>query len=118
MIEQTIRQIIARRVHVEEISQGEDYSEIEKCWNQLTDTLCEDFDEAMRFLKEDCTEDEFSWISEVLDDVARREGSSKFIYCYKDLMPKFQEECEKYNIHEIVALAERILKEEKANGKG
>ena len=69
-------------------------------------------------LKEDCTEDEFSWISEVLDDVARREGSSKFIYCYKDLMPKFQEECEKYNIHEIVALAERILEEEKANGKG
>ena len=78
MSRQTIRQVIAQRARVEELSQGEDYYEIEKCWKQLVDVVCEDLDEAIRFLEVDCTEDEFSWISEVLDDIARRKEGGRF----------------------------------------
>lgn len=109
MSRQTIRQVIAQRARVEELSQGEDYYEIEKCWKQLVDVVCEDLDEAIRFLEVDCTEDEFSWISEVLDDIARRKEGGRFLENYKSHMSRFSKECDRYHIREIVALAEQVL---------
>lgn len=106
-----IREIIAYRAKVEEVSQGENYNEIEKCWERLANTLCEDINASIRFLQEDCTGDEYSWISEVLDDVAEREGGHEFVECFKSLVPKFSEECKKYNIISAIEIAEAILEE-------
>lgn len=62
---------------------------VEQCWEEEIELLAEDIASSIEFLKNDCTADEFSWISEVLDDIAERTGSEEFVKCYKSLMLKF-----------------------------
>lgn len=82
---------------------------VEQCWKEEIALLMEDIASSIEFLKNDCTADEFSWISEVLDDIAERTGSEEFVECYKSLMLKFPEECIKYNIAGSIKFAEAAL---------
>ncbi len=111
------REVIARRKYVEEISYGEWAEGIEECRKKEIEILTEDVLETIEFLKNDCTAEEYSWISEVIDDVVEVVPSKELVQCYKDLMKKFPEECSKYNIAGSVESAEAILKWEKENGK-
>lgn len=61
--------------------------------------------------------DEFSWISEVIDDIVDKYPSKKLVEGYKSLMTKFPEECSKYNIAGVIEICENLLKWEEENGK-
>lgn len=90
---------------------------IEQCWKKEVELLTEDISSTIEFLKNECTAEEYSWISEVIDDVVNQVPSKELVQCYKNLMMKFPEECLKYNIAGVVEICESILKWEEENGK-
>lgn len=103
------REIIKRRTYVEEISCGEWAEGIEECWKKEIEILSENVAATIDFLLKECTADEFSWISEIIDDLAAKTQSRELIECYKSLMTKFPEECKIYNIAGSVEYAEAEL---------
>lgn len=117
MNKEAFKEVIKRRVYAEEISCGEWDEEIEKCWKIETDILSEDIPGTIEYLQNECTDDEYSWISEVLQEVVLKTMSSELVECYKSLMAKFPEECETYNIGGVVEIAEGILRWEAEHGK-
>lgn len=111
------KKVIERRVQIEEISQGEWADGIEECNKVEIAILSEDIPSTIDYLKNDCTAEEYSWISEVLDDVVEANPSKELVDCYRELMKKFPEECSKYNIIGSIESAEEILRWEDEHGK-
>lgn len=105
------REIIRERNRISADGQDEWSYGIEQCWKQEVEILSEDVKSTIAFLKEECTDDEYSWISEVIDDLAEKTQSKELIQCYKALMDKFPEECKKYNIAGSIEFAEAALEE-------
>ncbi|WP_288338953.1 hypothetical protein [uncultured Allobaculum sp.] len=64
--------------------------------------------DAMHFLKNNCTEDEYSWISEIIDDSAEQSKSVELIEAYKNLAEKYPEETKSYNIKSFINSAMAI----------
>lgn len=90
---------------------------IEQCWKQEIEILSENVSNTVAFLQNECTADEYSWISEIIDELVEKTQSHEIIHVYKSLMIKFPEECEKYNISDCIKFAENTLKNEVADGK-
>lgn len=82
---------------------------VERCWKKEIDILSEDIPSTIEFLQTECTADEYSWISEIIDDLAAKTQSRELIECYKSLMTKFPEECKTYNIAGSIEYAEAEL---------
>ncbi len=102
------REVIKQR---EETDDEWDYG-VEQCWKKEIEILTEDIDSTIKFLQTACTADEYSWISEIIDDVAMETKSSELVEEYKKLMERFPEECEKYNIAGSIKNAEAVLEKE------
>ncbi len=90
---------------------------IEQCWKKEIEILSEDVPSTIDFLKNECTADEYSWISEVIDDVVDIAPSKELVQCYTELMVKFPEEYQKYNIKGVIEICESILKWEEEHGQ-
>lgn len=111
------REVIKQREYVEEISCGEWADGIEECQKSLIEILSEDIPSTIDFLNNECTAGEYSWISEVLEDIIEKHPNAELVQCYKALMIKFPEECAMYNIAACIEGAEAILKWENEHGK-
>lgn len=85
------------------------YSEIEKCWKSEVSILSEDIPGTINFLNSECTEDEYAWISEIIDDLIATTQSKDLLECYKQLMVKFPDACSTYNIAYTIECAENAL---------
>lgn len=102
---QKFRETIKKRASInDEYSYG-----VEQCWNEEIRLLTEDIQSTIQYLSAECTSDEYSWISEIIDDIAEITGSRELIDCYKALSVKYPEECIKYNIAESIQFAEEAL---------
>ena len=78
------REAIKERKRISEECYDEwDYG-IEKCWKQEIEILTEDIPSSILFLQNEWTADEYSWISEVIEDIAEKTNSYEFVMCYKD----------------------------------
>ena len=106
------REIIKYLEYVNDISQGNWYDEIERCWKKEIEILSKNIEGTINFLKYECTSDEYSWISEIIDDLIEVTKSKELLDCYKELMSKFPEECKIYNIKESIEYAEEYLGDE------
>ncbi|MDE6781451.1 MAG: hypothetical protein K2J40_08340 [Ruminococcus sp.] len=82
---------------------------IKQCWEEETEILSRNIDDTIDFLENECTADEFSWLSEVFDDVAERTQSRKFVDCLYRVADKYPEESAKYHIVENLKYAEDAL---------
>ena len=82
------------------------------CHQKLADILCEDIDSTVVYLQTDCTAEEFSWMSELFDEIVIRTGSRAFIAALRKLAEKYPEETERYNIISFIDSAEALLDEE------
>ena len=111
------REIIARREYVEEISHGEWADGIEECWKREIEVLSDDVPGAIVFLKTQCTATEYSWISEIIEDLAALTQSEELVETYRSLLTKFPEEGETYNIIDSIQFAEGALTSEAEDGK-
>lgn len=85
------------------------YSEIEKCWQSEVAILSEDIPGTIDFLNNECTEDEYAWISEIIDDLIATTQNADLLECYKKLMTKYPDACSTYNIAYTVECAEGML---------
>lgn len=104
-----LREVIKERIRIHEECNDEwDYG-IEKCWKQIVELLSEDIPSSIFFLENECTADEFSWISEVIDDIAEKTQNNEIVMSYKKLMTRFPDECQKYNIKGSIECAEQII---------
>lgn len=68
---------------------------IEQCWKKGIEILSEDIPSTIKFLNAECTAEEYSWISEVIDDVVEKVPSRELVNCYKNLMSKFPQRVSK-----------------------
>lgn len=107
------REVIKKRTECH----SEYYDGIEECWEEEIKILSEDVPSTIDFLKNECTASEYSWISEVIDDLAGITKSKELVNCYKELMTKFPEECETYNIAGCIQFAEEALGGGVTNGE-
>lgn len=100
-------EIIKKRSSIEE----EWYTEIEKCWEEMTGIFSADVNKTIQFL-DICTADEFSWLSEVVENIAKRTHSKEFIAALRKTADKYPEETKKYNIIDFIESAECIVSED------
>lgn len=91
---------------------------VEQCWEQETKILSEDIQQTLSFLDNECTAEEFSWLSEIFDRVAEKTQSRDFIECLYRVARKFPEECNTYNVLEFIKGAEQRLETEQNDNKG
>ena len=92
-----------------ENTHSEDPNGLERIWNELTDFLSENINDTINYLKTDCTGEEFSWISEIFDDIVEKTQSKEFIDCLYEVAKKYPKETEKYNITRLIEYAKDWL---------
>lgn len=98
------RKIIEKRASIDD----EWYSEIEKCWEEMTALFSADVRKTIQFLAI-CTADEFVLMSEVIEDIAKKTHSKDFISALRRTADKYPEETSQYNIVDFIESAEYIV---------
>lgn len=111
------REVIQERRRIANECYDEWADGIEKCWKQEIEILSEDIASTIEFLQKDCTADEYSWISEIIDDLAEHTKSRELVQVYKSIMNRYPEECKTYNIADCIQYAENILDDEVNDGE-
>ena len=105
MLKDEFRKILSERIQVH----PNNSYETDRYWKLETDLLSKNINDTIDFLDDDCTADEFSWISEIFDDIVEKTQSKEFIECLWRIADKFPEECEKYHVHASIQFAEELL---------
>lgn len=105
MIKDRIKPLIEER---ENTNDEWDYG-VQQCHQKLIDLMIEDIDKSIEFLDNDCTADQYSWLSEVFDEIAEATQSKGFIEALKRLALKYPEETKTYNIMSFIESAEAIV---------
>ncbi len=100
-----IRAIIEKRA----ATNDEWQAGVEKCWSELTDALTEDIEATRKFLLEDCTADEASWVSEVYDDIVFKTQSQDYIDLLRESMRRFPDLAKEYNLEKDLDIAARSM---------
>ena len=110
-IKERMEAIYAARQKMFEETQDEwDYG-IQKIVDEEIDILCEDMNETVRYLNEECTAEGFVWISEVMEDVAERTQSLELVESLYKLAEKYPEVTKEYNIMSFVEGSKGVLKQ-------
>ncbi len=104
MMTEKFREIIRKRADIDD----ESYVEVEKCWEEMVDIFSSNINETILFINK-CTEDEFSWLSEIFDRIAEKTHSKEFIITLYKVAEKYPEETEKYNIVDFIKSAECLV---------
>ena len=105
---QRFKEVIKKR---NETHDEYDYG-VEMCDKEEVQILAEDIPSTIDYLQNQCTADEFVWISEIIDDLAEKTRSRELVECYKNLMNKYPEETKEYYIGFCVECAEAALGED------
>jgi hypothetical protein len=82
------KDVIAKR----ECTNDEAYWDVEKCWQDLVEVLCEDMPGTIKYLYSGCTAREFALLSEVLDETVAHIPDMDFIKALRYLAKKYPEE--------------------------
>ena len=110
---QRFKEVIKKR---NETHDEYDYG-VEMCDKEEVQILAEDIPSTIEYLQNQCTADEFVWISEIIDDLAEKTRSRELVECYKNLMNKYPEETKEYHIGFCVECAEDFLEDtDKSSG--
>ena len=81
----------------------------DKWWNDVSDFAAKHIDETIEFVKNECSANEFSTLSEIFDDITNKSKSREFIQAIREAAKRFPEECEKYTIMDSIDFAEQYL---------
>lgn len=105
MIAKEIRAAIKKRI----VTDDEwDYG-VKKCWDKEIEILSRNMDDTIYFLENDCTGEEFAWLSEIFDDVAEKTQSREFVNCLYKTAQTYPQETKEYHIDQIIRYAEGTL---------
>ncbi len=73
---QKLKDVILER---ENTNDEYDYG-IEQCHKKMLDIISQDTDGAITFLRNECTASEFSWLSEIFDEIAETTNSRSQVH--------------------------------------
>ena len=105
---QRFKEVIKKR---KETHDEYDYG-VEMCDKEEIQILAEDIPSTIEYLKNDCTAEEFFWISEIIDDLATEIQSREIVECYKNLGKKYPDMAKTFNFAGCVEYAEAALGED------
>lgn len=105
MITEEIRNAIKKRAATDD---EWDFG-IEQCWKEEIAILSQNIDDTIIFFEQECTADEFSWLSEIFDELIEKLPDSRIIKVLKNTAKKYPEECQKYNILDFIDSAQARL---------
>lgn len=92
------RELLKKRVEIpDEILSFKD-----PCMKDAISLFAKNVPEAIEFLKNDCTEDEYSWISEIIEDIAAESENLELIQAYANLAEKYPEETKRFNVKSFI----------------
>lgn len=94
---------LRKKMHPENDWQQDDF------WNKFSDFYADNMKVANDWVRNDCSADDFSWLSEVFEDIAEKSQSKDFINCIEETSKKFPEECEKYSIMFSIECAKGMM---------
>ena len=97
-------EIIKRRANIDD----EWYDEVEKCHKKMVEIFSSNIAKTILFL-DVCTADEFSWLSEVFDEIAQKTKSKNFIDALRKTAAKYPEETRRYHILDFITSAECMI---------
>ena len=100
-----IRAIIRKR----EKTNDEWAAGVEQCWAELSDALTQDINVTRKFLLEDCTASEASWVAEVYDEIIQKTQSMEYIEILHKSIERFPEEAEKYRMADNLEIAVNMM---------
>ena len=105
MITEEIRKSLSKRIATnDEWAYG-----VDLCCKEEIEILSRNINDTIAFLETECTADEFSWLSEVFDDVAEKTQSKDFFDCLYRVAKKYPEKCKEYYIDRVIQYAEGTL---------
>jgi len=105
MMTEKIREAIKKRAMVDD---EWDYG-VQQSWKSVLSIISENFDGIIDFIENDCTADEFSWLSEIFNDIINIFPSERIIEALRKVAEKYPEEVEKYNLIYCIDEAEEHL---------
>ncbi|MBR7069513.1 MAG: hypothetical protein IKI30_03580 [Oxalobacter sp.] len=109
MIAEEFKKIISERIYISKTTDDEwDYG-INKCCERLINLVSDNLEESIDYIKNDCTADEFSYLSEVMEEIAEKTQSQEFIDVLYETAKKYPEECKDYNILSFIKDAEELI---------
>ena len=111
---EAFKETIRKRAAIEEASQGEWVEGIERCWKAEQEILSEDIPSTVAYFKDECTSEEFSWISEIIVDLIEQTRSASLMKSYEELAARYPSECEKYNIGWCLEETRKVFEEHNA----
>jgi hypothetical protein len=83
----------------------------EELWKKEVEIVTEDINETIKYLKNECTSEEFVWLSEIFREIVEICPSQEFIDELYKLAEKYPEETEKYNVISFINEAAGYLEE-------
>ena len=81
---------IQKAIEHRKITDNEWDDELERCWAELTEALTENIETAREFLLEDCTPEDYLYVSEVYDDVVFKTQSPEYIDLLRRSIDRFR----------------------------
>ena len=90
---------------------SEDSYSLTNCWKEETELLAKDISATIDFLDHESTGDQFSWISEIYDDLVEKTQSKALIDCFYRNAKRFPEETSRYYLLSAIKSSEDFLLE-------
>ena len=77
--------------------------------NEMIHIMTENMDTTIAFLKNECTEEQLVWLSEIADEITESTRNREFIEALRELCKKYPAVSEKYNIQYFFESAAEYL---------
>lgn len=105
MITEKLRKAIANRA----VTDDEwDYG-VQQSWQEVLSIISKSHNGFVDFIENDCTADEFSWLSEIYDEIIDVFPSKRIISALRKVASKYPDEVKKYNLNYCIDEAEGHL---------
>ena len=83
-----LREVLASYVNLE----TNEVAVKEKYWNKLTEILSSDIPSTISYFENECTDEEFYWLSSVFEDVMKKTESTEFLQAVKGRLERVTSE--------------------------
>lgn len=88
MIRREIAEVIKERIRICEETQDNWGDGIEHCWKKCVEIIIADIDKSIAYFRQECTDEELFWLSEIFEDIAKKTQSKELIQALRDRLLK------------------------------
>ena len=102
------KDIIAEKDIMSWADREDDYI-MSKLWREMTDLIVnsdEDFNDFLKYMRDEMTENEYGYLSEISDEISQEKPSYAFIEEYKALAKKYPQATKDYQMQDFIEASE------------